>query len=232
MKRKEGKKIVSICRILADGIFTIEEIKESLRKSESESYSKSEIHKLLKMAEEHEWVTAYLGLRRIRPRRKPRLGGFEKKTGRPPVWYGLSHKGLFYMRFDPKLADKWKSVEETYDKLHKPNALDSLNNLRYAIQKHPVLGKIGKPYYFDGELQRTVLNPFLFERGHDKKQIDELSDELVRLIKENVRPEHIRNYVSTLQSSVSRLAEAISKHKLLIEKIKSAEASARSTNVY
>jgi len=231
MKRKEGKKIINICRILAHGIFTIEEIKKSLEESEHEFHSKSEIHKLLKMAEEHEWITAYPGLRKIRPKGKPRLGESEKKTGRPPVWYGLSYKGLFYMRFDTKLVDKWKSVEEAYDKIHKPTTLDSFNNLSYAIQKHPVLGKIGRPYYFDGELHRTVLNPFLFERPLSEKQVDELSDELVRLMSENVRPEFLKIYIASLKDSLSRLENVVKRHRLMINKIKSLKAQVRGNHL-
>ena len=129
------------------------------------------------------------------------------------------------MRFDPELADQWESVMETYTKVHRPNILDSFNNLKYAIKKHPILGKLEKQYYFDGELQRTLLNPFLFERGLTEEQIDDLSGELAMLIRENVQPEHVKNYVSTLQDSVARLEDVLKKHRLLIEKIKSAETT-------
>jgi predicted 2-oxoglutarate/Fe(II)-dependent dioxygenase YbiX len=124
------------------------------------------------------------------------------------------------MRFDPELAEKWKAIEQAHYKIEEPNSLDSFNNLKYAIRNHPILSKLEKPYYFDGELQRTLLNPLLFENSLNDKQFDELSDELVRLIKENVKPEFIKNYYSTLQSSVSRLEKIIKRHKLLIEKIK------------
>lgn len=219
MRTKQGKKLIDIFRILARSISTIEEIKLKT------GYPRSEIRNLLNLAEEHGHIHKHSRGRIRRPRGKPRTGEFEKDTGRPPWFYRLTGKALFLMRFDPKLADRWKSVMETYTKVHKPDMFDSFNDLKYAIQKHPVLGKLEKPYYFDGELQRTLLNPFLFDRSIDERQVDELCDELVQLIRQNVRPEHIGNYISTLQDSVSRLEDVLKKHRLLIEKMNSAETT-------
>jgi hypothetical protein len=124
------------------------------------------------------------------------------------------------MRFHPKLIDEWKIVEETYDKLGGLGMLNSFNNLRYAIQKHPVLSKYKSPYYFDGILQRKPLNPFLFQEYPDNVEFDSICGELVRLIRENVRPEHIRPYRTSLQDSVSRLRKIIKRHAVAIEKLR------------
>jgi hypothetical protein len=51
------------------------------------------------------------------------------------------------------------------------------------------------------------------------------SGELAILIKENVQPEHVKNYISTLQDSVFRLKDVLKKHRLLIEKMKSTETT-------
>lgn len=219
MRTRQGKKLIDIFRILARSISTIEEIRLKT------DYSRSEIRNLLNLAEEHGHVHKHSRGRIRRPRGKPRIGEFEKETGRPPWFYRLTGKALFLMRFDPKLADQWESVMETYTRFHRPNIFDSFNDLKYAIQKHPVLGKLGKPYYFDGELQRTLLNPFLFERGLSQEEIDDLSGELAMLIRENVQPEHVKNYISTLQDSISRLEDVLAKHRLLTDKIKSTETT-------
>lgn len=207
-----GEKIVRICRILAYGITTVRELEQSL------GFSRSEIRKLLKLAEEHEWVLSQPTSRTKRSRGKPRKGGFERASGRPSTYYSLAPNGLFYMRFDPELSDKWKDVEQTYGASYEQSIFDSYNNLKYAIRKHPTLSKL-KPWYFDGELQRTLLNPLLFGASIGGKQFDELSDDLVRLVEENVKPEFIKNYRSTLQSSVSRMEKILSRHKLMIRKI-------------
>lgn len=215
MRRKQGRKLIGIFRILAKSISTIKEIQVEL------GYSRSEIYKLLSLAEEHEYVYKYSVTRRSGPPGKPKTGRLEKDTGRPPLYHSLTSKGLFLMRFDPELADKWMSVEEKYAGIEKPTVWDSYINLAYAIQKHPDLSTFERPYYFDEELQRTLLNPLLFEDWIDDKQFNILSDELVRLISKNVRPEHIEGYYSSLQRSVFRLGKIIRRHKLLIKKIKS-----------
>jgi hypothetical protein len=127
------------------------------------------------------------------------------------------------MRFDPELAEKWKAIEQAHYRIEEPNILYSYNNLKYAIKNHPVLSMFEKPYYFDGELQRTLLNPLLFETSLSDRRFDEFSDELVRLIKENVRPEFIKGYRLSLESSAARLVKITDRHKFMISKIKAIE---------
>ena len=213
-KTIEGRKIIDISRVLARGISNIEEIKQCL------GFSTSEIRKLLRLAEESEWVHSYPTRRIRRSRGKPGKGSFEKETGRPPRYYALEPKGLFYMRFDPALKDDWKAVESEYSEPFGPSSLEDYNNLKYAIQKHPVLSKYKSPYYFDGILQRKPLNPFLFQEYPDNVEFDSICEELVRLIRENVRPEHIRPYRTSLQDSVLRLRKIIKRHAIVIEKLK------------
>lgn len=220
MRSKQGRKLIDIFRILGKNIANIEDI------GIETGLSRSEIRNLLILAEKSDLVLRLAITKMSRSPGTPSdlarfLSKSEKNTGRRPLFYVLTPRSLFIMRSDLELSGIWKSVEETYQKVYTPNILDSYNNLKYAIQKHPVLGKFEKPYYFDGELQRTLLNPFLFKRGLDEEQVNKLSDELVKLINENVRPQHIRNYVSTLQDSVVRLEKTIQRHELLIEKIKS-----------
>lgn len=229
MKTKEGRKIIEICRILAEDVANVDEIK-SILESKNLTFSRSEIYKLLKIAEKYDWISIYSVTKQSRRRGKPGIGELGKKTGRPQNYYALSPKGLFYMRFDPELVDKWENVETTYSRFDGYPLLDCFNNLKYAIQQHPSLSKIkGRPY-FNGILQRVPLNPLLFERGLDEKEFDELSDELARLIKENVEPGYIKPYRTSLQDSVKRLRTVIKHHKILIKKIKAIENSTSTEN--
>jgi DNA-binding PadR family transcriptional regulator len=221
MKSKDGKKIIIICRILARDIASVKEIKSKLE-SENLIYSRSEIYKLLQKAEKFQWIEAHELPKTRRRRGKPITGKFEKKTGRPNKFYSLTAKGLFYMRFDPELVDDWEKVEEKYSEISHP-LLDSFNNLRYAIEQHSSLSKFKERPDFNGILQRRPLNPLLFDRCLEDEEFDELSDELVRLIKENVIPGYIKPYRTSLEDSVKRLRKAIKRHKILIEKIKTIE---------
>jgi hypothetical protein len=220
----QGRKMIEIFRILSDNLATLKEIKSQT------TFSKSEIRNLLILAEKNELISSYL-LEDVRKSRgRPITLKDAEETGRRPRYYGLTYKSRLQMRTDPELAEKWKTVEKIQFKIEKPNILDSFNNLRYAIGKHPILSKLKRPWYFDGELQRTLLNPLLFETSLSDKQFDGLSNELVRLIKQNVKPEFIRNYRSTLQSSASRLEKTLSRHKLVIRKIETITVNELSKN--
>ena len=224
MKTKDGKKIIEICKILARDIASVKEIKSKLE-SNNLIYSRSGIHKLLEKAEYFQWIEVHDLPKQTRRRGKPVTGDFEKKTGRPNKFYALTAKGLFYMRFDPELIDNWEKVEEKYSEVGHP-LLDSFNNLRYAIEQHHSLRKFkGRPD-FDGILQRKPLNPLLFERGLEDVEFDELSDELVRLIKENVILGYIKPYRTSIQDNVKRLRMVIKRHRILIKKIKAIESEA------
>jgi len=216
--------LIEIFRVLADNIATIEEIRSK------KGFSRSEIRKLLILSEGNDLVSAYPIGDISRPRGRPLTAKKQTETGRRPLVYALTYKSRLLMRFDPELAEKWKAIEQAHYKIEEPNILDSYNNLKYAIKNHPVLSKFEKPHYFDGELQRTLLNPLLFETSLNDEQFDELSDEFVRLIKQNVKPEFIKNYHSTLQSSVSRLEKTLSRHKLVIGKIEAIAVNELSKN--
>ncbi len=168
MKTKEGKKLIDIFRVLADQLATNKEIKSVTR------FSRSEVRKLLILAEKHELVSAYSMTDIGKPRGRPRDAKEKTWTGRYPNVYSLTWKSRFLMRLDSKLVDDWKSVEKTQYELEGPNMLDSFNNLRHAIKTHPVLNKFERPYYFDGILQRTLLNPFLFKEFSDEGEFNHI----------------------------------------------------------
>ncbi|MFZ7138011.1 MAG: hypothetical protein ACOWW1_06305 [archaeon] len=221
MKTEKGRKLIEICRILAKKWVSINEIIGELE-SKNLNFSRSQIYKLLDIAQESQWVLRFPYEKPDIPRGRP-TGGIERKTGRPNYYYKLSSKGLFYMRFDPDLVDNWEKVEEAYSQNERHSMLDSFNSLCYAIQQHSKLNKFkGKPD-FDGVLQRRPLNPLLFERGLENEEFEELSDELVRLIKENVLLDCIKPYRSSLEDSLNRLKTIAKRHQILIEKIKNIE---------
>lgn len=227
MNTKQGNKLITIFRILANKIATIQEIIPDTKHIDSRNnvhyFSRSEVRKLLILAEEHGLVYSFSLSDISRPRGRPPTIRKKRDTGRRPKVYTLTYKSRFLMRFDPELSKEWKAIEQAYYKIERPNTFDSYINLKYAIKNHPVLSKFEKPYYFDGELQRTLLNPLLFETSLSDNQFNELSDELVKLIKENVRSEFVKNYESTLQNSLSRLEKMIRRHNLMINKIKKIE---------
>lgn len=223
MKKKEGKKIIKICRILARGPCTAKDIRQMLEK-EGEKCSKSEIYKLLEMAQSQKWIRGCQGLKPVRGPGKPLKGESKKRDDRPPILYSLAPLGFLYMRGDSELSNHWDAVEAIYEKDHTPNILDSFASLYYAIRTHPTLGKLQKSRYFDNDLYLTILKPLLFDSSLKEEQFDELSDELTVLIAKNVRPEFIKEYRKSLQRNISRLKEIIKRHRILVDKIKSLEA--------
>lgn len=84
------------------------------------------------------------------------------------------------------------------------------------------MSKFKNPYYFDGILRR-ILDSFLFQVYPNDKEFDYVYDELVRLFKENVRPEYVRPYRSNLEDSISRPRKIIKKQELIVEKLKPLE---------
>jgi len=216
MKTKPGRKLLEIMRLLAKGIMTVREL------SSKTGFSKSEVRKLIKMGVQKGYIKkAQISRSRGRPRAtKSSIERFEIR-GRRPNYFHLTSTGLWIIRFDPEVRERWPDVEKHYEKFVRHSLFDSYANLIYAIWKHPKLSKHQKPYYFmDGELQRTALNPFLWVGRHEEDDIIKLYDDLVEAIKENVRPQFIPNYYITLEESAQRLERVLKRHRLLMEKIK------------
>lgn len=214
MNSRKGKKMITLLRILTERAFTREELKETT------GFSLGEVRKLLLSAADQNFVAEIRGTKVHR-----RRGGSitqpykEKETTRPPSHYALTSEAMWLMRFDPEVRDRWQEIERAYDKTVTFTAFDSYANLLYAIQKHPNLRQYRKPYYFmDQELQQVPLNPFLWG-GPREGEEEKVYNELVKVIKESVRSNHIFSYYRVLEQAVSELDAILDCHKLLIKKM-------------
>jgi L-rhamnose mutarotase len=215
--RTRDKKLIQIFRLLTEGIMTIDILK---RKTD---FSRSEVRELLTLGQNYGYI------RKIRiPTIKRKPGKRmtlepDLKTGRPLYYYYLSSEGKWIMRLDPEVQSIWDQFMKEYERLNleKYTLFDSYMNLEHGINQHPKLRKYKKPYYFmDEELQRTILNPFIYVDKYEVKEVVELYDELIETIKENIKSEHIANYYLTLADGVERLRIILLCHQILMDKLK------------
>lgn len=216
MRTKSGEKLIAVLRTLASGMKTRLKIKAET------GFSTSEVGKLIIRAKKSKYVEEYRLEKVIRRPGKPRTGERVKETGRPPSYYALTTDGWWLIRFDPEVKDRWREVEGIYEKVMEFSGFESYANLRYAIQEHPQLNEYQRPYYFmDGELQQTVLNPFIYVGTYEAEEVTQLYDELIRVLRETVRTEHILRYYLTLEESASEIEAILNRHRLLITKMQS-----------
>jgi len=214
MKSKKGEKMITLLRILTERAFTRDELRDRT------GFSLGEIRNLLLEAVDENFVAEIRGTKVQRSRGRSITQPYKKEeTTRPPSHYALTSEAMWLMRFDPETRDRWKEVERTYDKTVTFTAFDSYANLLYAIQKHPILRQYRKPYYFmDQVLQQVPLNPFTWG-GPREGEMEKVYDELVKVIKESVRSEHISAYYRVLEDAISELNVILARHKLLMKKM-------------
>lgn len=213
MRSKRGRKLVSILRLLSEGMMTIKEITRRTR------FSRSEVRDLIGKGLKDGYVEICNIERVHRKRGKPVIGEFEKDTGRPPDYYYLTGDGKWLIRLDPEVRDRWDEVKIAYKKIVEHTDFDSYADLVYAIRKHPQLKKYQKPYYFmDEELELTIFSPFIYGNEHGAKEI-QLYDELVKTIETAVKPEHVLNYYLALERSLVEFNAILDRCKSLVEKM-------------
>lgn len=206
--------MITLLRILTERAFTREELRVKT------GFSLGVVRKLLLEAVDQNFVARIGGTKvRKRPGRSITEPYKEKKFTRPPSHYALTSEAMWLMRLDPEVRDRWQEIEKTYDETVTFTAFDSYANLLYTIQKHPILRQYRKPYYFmDQELQQVPLNPFIWDGPHER-EVKKVYDELVKVMKESVRSDHIFSYYRVLEEAVSELNEILACHKLLLEKM-------------
>jgi len=216
MKTNRGRKLVEIMKLLTKGVMTVKELNSKT------GFSESEVKELIKKGVQKGYI-AKTQIPRSPGRPKAIRSDIERMMirGRRPNYFHLTGDGLWIIRFDPEVRDRWPDIERRYEDLAGHSLYHSYANLLYAIRKHPKLRKHQKPYYFmDGELQRTALNPFLWTDRREEDEVVKLYDDLVKVIKDNVRPQFILNYYITLEESAQRLERVLKRHRLLMEKMK------------
>lgn len=215
IRSKSGRKMLEILRILTHGIADRKKLEDKT------GFSTSEVRKLLLKAREQNFVVAFEKEGKFSGRRgRPKKREPQKETGRPPSYYALTGEGMWLIRLDPQVRDHWNQVEMAYKNVSEFSDFASYANLIYAIQKHPILRQYRKPYYFmDQELEQVPLNPFIWG-GPFEREVEKVYDELVKTIKENVRSNHISSYYRVLEEAVSELDEIITRHKLLMKKMR------------
>ena len=208
--------MIQVLRSLTEGMMTKKEI------AKRTSFSLSEVRELLKKGLEEELVEACTGEGKVhrKPGRPLHLER-EDVAGRPSNYYFLTGNGKWLIRSDPEVRDRWDQTEMTYEKLVEHTSFDSYDDLVEAIRRHPKLMDYQKSSYFmDDELQRVVLNPFLYVGEYRAKEVMQLYDELVKVIKTSVRSEDVIGYYSALEESLKELNTVVDCHKALMKKMR------------
>jgi hypothetical protein len=215
MKSGRGQKLIQVLRLLTEGIMTKKEI------AKRTNFSLSETRELLKKGLEEELVEACTGEGKVHKKPgRPLTLEQEDVTGRPSNYYFLSGDGKWLIRSDPEVRDRWNQTEATYEKLVEHTGFDSYADLVDAIRRHPKLTNYQKSNYFiNGELERVVLNPFLYIGEYRAKEVIQLYDELVRVIKTSVRSEDVVVYYQVLEGSLKELNVIVDCHKALMKKM-------------
>lgn len=175
MKSKSGKKIIDIMIVLANGLLNIREIQSELLKINP--MPRSTVVECLRIAEKKGYIDHCYKSGKFRYLRgNPKRGLKDRRSGRPSYLYWLTSDGLLIIRLVPRIREKWSQVASS--EAHVENIVplfDSVVNIMEALGEDPDLCKNSKPYYFmNGELQRTILNPFVWIHEADEKLTSEL----------------------------------------------------------
>lgn len=214
-KKKSGRKLLRVLRLLCEGIMTKSEITHRTR------FSVSEVQKLVNHGLRKEYIKSYTfeGKFRRRPGRRQQYEPADK-PGRKPDYFCLSGNGKWLIRFDPEVCDKWEQLGIRQEGIVEHSGFDSYTDFIYAVRKNQTLNRYDEPYYYmDQELERTVLNAFLFPSFLKEEDREALYDELIKVMKQSVAPEHIIGYYRTLETAISELEKILERHRLLLEKM-------------
>lgn len=213
MKTKKGKKLIQILRLIIKGSVTVNDIQ---RKS---GFSTSEVKKLLVLGIEREYIKEYKIDKLRRRRGRPIATRKIEDLGRPPKYYYLTGDGKWLMRFDPEVRDCWSNLKETLRLFVKHSEFHSFADFMYEIRKHPQLREFQRSNsLMENMLEQITLRPFVFGNYYGVR-IPQLYDELVRVLKESVYPDHIPGYYTALETSLEELKEVEKCHELLLEKM-------------
>jgi hypothetical protein len=214
-KLKRNNKFMEILRLLTESMMTCQELARRTR------LSVSKVKQLVKVGEESGHIEIYQ--REGGVKRSPGKKGkncLEKKTGRPEMYCLLTGKARWLLRLDSEVCDQWPQEGVKYEGIIEYTDLDSYQDLEYAIRKHPKLSRYRKAWNLMGQdLQGILLKPFIV--GNEHKQRDPTtSDDLVNVIKQNVRSEHILPYYFVLRDSLTDITEVLECNKLLLSRMK------------
>jgi len=216
IKRKRGKKLIQVLKLLCEGIMTRSKIQRRTK------FSISEVRELTNLGIKKGYIKRYSITDKLhRSPGRPQLYESIRNLGRRPDYFCLSGNGKWLMRFDPNVRDRWEQLGVKHEGIVEQTEFDSYTDFIYAIRKNPTLNKYRKPYYYmDQELERTALNPFLFVGFLKVEDAEQLHNELINVLKESVASEHIVSYYLALESGIKELYEILSRHRLLLEKMK------------
>lgn len=213
-KSDNGKRVLKILKILIKGKKTRADIKDET------VFSTSEVRRLLLRAQKLDLVEEYKKIVDRRPG-KPVIGNFEKETGRPAVYYGLTRSGLNAIRFDPEIIDHWNEIKKIYGFSNETSFFDSYEDLLNALEDNSILREFDKPSFDVEFLQHEVFDRFVYvSKSKEKDVTDELYDELIRVLTENIPSKFILSFYECLDQRVSRLDVFLSRYRKLLEKLK------------
>jgi DNA-binding Lrp family transcriptional regulator len=214
MKFKRNRDLIRVLRLLFESIKTYQEL------AKRTGLSSTKIKNLVAVGEEAGYIET-----------KPRLGGFrsrpgmkgesrlDKKTGRPEKYCMLTWKAKWLLRNDPEVRDQWSQEGVSKEWISEHNDLDSYQDLVYAIRKHPRLSKYSEPWnLMCEELQGLLLKPFVVGNRFGSRETA-LYDELVKIIRKNVRSDHVLPYYLVLHNSLNDITEMLECNKLLLRKM-------------
>jgi hypothetical protein len=220
-----NEKLLAVLRLIVLDLRTADELKDKT------GFHMTQVRRSLKKAIKENYVEAYPRKRShiFQPGRPPvirkNLPFQDKKlktVGRPEIYYSITSKGRWLMRFDPQVRDLYFESEKTYKE---PNLLpfDSYLDLRYEVKQNPKLNRFPKYdhfLHFDYPLQLMALHPFLFVPESKDNEAMNIYNLLIDCVEKTVKPEHILDYYLAVEKSLERFQRAIDRHKALLDAMK------------
>lgn len=226
-QKPSGQKLLRILRLVALNVMTVKEIQKTT------NYSMSEVKKLLRRAEEKNYVKAFIrkGPFKLGSGRPPqdKIASLDemqrkiKKTGRPEAYYSITGDGRWLMALDPEIRDKLSEAEKNYLDIPRITLFDSYPSLKRRIISDSVLkqfSRYDKDILFRGySFLLPLLGPFLFVPDYESEEAVNCYGLLVKAINESVKSEHISYYYRAVEASFVQLQKAIHRHQLLLDEM-------------
>lgn len=217
MRKKSDRKMIKLmCEIALNGIASISEIKARFPHSERHALN------LLRKAEDLGYVERFDIKKVTYPPGKPTFPGAKHhKRGRPQTAYKLTMMGLYLIRLDPHVRNKWNHVEKNYDYLGDMKEIwNRWANIYVDIRNHDELSKYEKLYSpLKKDFFMLLLNPFIYTYDMETKEVVTHYDTLIEIIRRHVGPEDLKFWRMSLNNRIKWHRKAIEREKILLEKL-------------
>ena len=198
---EDKEKLIVLLKILVEG-------KKNMKDLETISgFSHGAIHQLIWIGKK--W--GYIACEKIDHKKNYVKYRSTKPKGRPKSIFKLTVSGWYFISNDIKVKKGQNKFEKGYNIKIPHSFFDSDEKFSRAIEQHPILKKYDETNYFMNDVvSQTTLNPFLYVNPRAEEVVDYYG-ELIGLLEENVKSEHILSYYQTLDEKQVRTKKGVTK---------------------